>query len=281
MRLYLDEAAVPRTVGVESLADVDVPRKWSTFKYSTVTGRVRIHEEIFGSGPGPATMFFWKKNWTWAKRWSVQVGTVWWRCRCCTLITLAHLPHGTYLLFVPVFLTIFQTKHGQNPGLISVHQKFLPHEMVNGLWKGSAATINNPFFTILPTALTETWKVRLLPLVKGRLVQLLQQTNIDLCVSRPGWDLLLAPGVPDEAGPGRWLLRRRVRRLLHIWDALQLRDGGERDILLVAGQLGLRLQHHDPAHVPGHLPGGHRSQSVHPGIGVCGFLQLEKGKISF
>jgi hypothetical protein len=53
MWLYLDEAAVPRTVGVESLADVDVPRKWSTFKYSTVTGRIPIHEEIFGSGPGP------------------------------------------------------------------------------------------------------------------------------------------------------------------------------------------------------------------------------------
>jgi hypothetical protein len=69
-------------------------------------------------------------------------------------------------VFVSVFLTVLQMKHGQNPGLIREHQKFVPHEMVNGLWKGSATTINNPFFTILPTALTGTWKVRLIPLVK-------------------------------------------------------------------------------------------------------------------
>ncbi len=61
--------------------------------------------------------------------------------------------------------------------------------------------------------------------------------------------------MPPPPGPVRWLLRRRLRRVLRLRDALQLGDLGERNLFLVARHRRLRLQHHDPPHGTGHLPG--------------------------
>ena len=51
------------------------------------------------------------------------------------------------------------------------------------------------------------------------------------------------------------LLRRRLRRLLHLLHALQLGDGGERDLLHLHRSPRLRLQHHDQTDERQHLPG--------------------------
>jgi hypothetical protein len=67
--------------------------------------------------------------------------------------------------------------------------------------------------------------------------------------------VLLPPGMPPSPGPLGWLLRRRLRRVLRLRDALQLRDLGERNLFLVARHRRISLQHHDPPHVAGHLPG--------------------------
>ncbi len=61
--------------------------------------------------------------------------------------------------------------------------------------------------------------------------------------------------MPPPSGPLGWLLRRRLRRVLRLRDALQLGDLGERNLFLVARHRRLSLQHHDPTHGAGHLPG--------------------------
>ena len=61
--------------------------------------------------------------------------------------------------------------------------------------------------------------------------------------------------MPPPAGALGWLLRRRLRCVLRLRDALQLGDLGERNLFLVARHRRLSLQHHDPTHGAGHLPG--------------------------
>jgi hypothetical protein len=72
---------------------------------------------------------------------------------------------------------------------------------------------------------------------------------------RPVRHVLLPPGMPPPPGPLSWLLRRRLRRVLRLRDAMQLGDLGERNLFLVARHRRLSVQHHDPTHGAGHLPG--------------------------